>query len=72
MAKATSELLVTGLARPGLASSVEEMLSALAGVEYAHVNLGAGKVTVNYDDSVTGVQALTAAIKSAGFDATQG
>ena len=70
MPKAKSQFRVTGLARPGLVSNLEEMLSAIPGVEYAHVNLGAEKVTVNYEDSVTGVDALIAAIAQAGFDAT--
>jgi len=33
------------------------------------VNLGAEKVTINYEDSVTGVESLIAAISRAGFDA---
>ena len=69
MPKATTELRVTGLARPGLVSGLEEMLSAIPGVQYAHVNLGAEKVTINYEDSVTGVEPLIAAISRAGFDA---
>jgi len=32
-------------------------------------NLGAEKVTINYEDSLTGVESLTAAIIRAGFDA---
>jgi len=70
MPKATTELRVTGLARPGLVSGLEEMLSAIPGVQYAHVNLGAEKVTINYEDSVTGVDSLIAAIIGTGFDAT--
>lgn len=47
------------------------MLSAVAGVQYAHVNLGAAKVTVDFDDTVTEADALIAAVKRAGFDAKQ-
>ena len=50
---------------------MEGLLSAVEGVEYAHVNLGAAKVTITYDDSVTGVEALIAELKRAGFDALQ-
>jgi P-type Cu+ transporter len=71
MASAKTELRVAGLAEPGLPSNVEGLLSAVEGVEYAHVNLGAAKVTINYDDSVTGAEALIAELKRAGFDATQ-
>jgi len=71
MAKAKAELGVTELAGPGVVSSVEELLSGVAGVEYAHVNLGAGKVTIHYEDTVTGVETLIAALKGAGFDALQ-
>jgi hypothetical protein len=35
------------------------------------VNLGAAKITINYDDSITEADALTAAVKRAGFTATQ-
>jgi len=71
MAKAKAELRVSGLAEPGLVRSVEESLSAVEGVEYAHVNLGAGKVTIEYDDSVTGVDASITIVKRIGFDVVQ-
>jgi hypothetical protein len=35
------------------------------------VNLRAAKVTITYDDSVTGAEALIAELRRAGFDATQ-
>lgn len=71
MASARTVLRVTGLAEPGLPSAVESLLSAIQGVEYAHVNLGAAEVTINYDDSVTDAEALIAELKRAGFEATQ-
>ena len=71
MASAKTVLRVTGLAEPGLPSAVESLLSAIQGVEYAHVNLGAAKVTITYDDLVTGADALIAELKRAGFEATQ-
>lgn len=70
MAKARAELQVLGLASPGLVSSVEELLSQQVGVDYAHVNLGAAKVTVDFDDSLTGVEMLIAAMARAGYHAT--
>ncbi len=54
MAKSKAELQVVGMTGQGVVSSVEELLAGLAGVEYVHVNLGASKVHINYDDSVTG------------------
>ncbi len=71
MAKAKTEMQVTGLAAPGRVSEMEERLSAIPGVQYAHVNLGAGKVTVEYDDEVTGAEALLAAVRGAGYEAAQ-
>ena len=71
MAKAKAELEVAGLAGQGLCRGMEELLSAIEGVEYVHVNLGAAKVTINYDDSLTGVEALTAAVKRAGYRVAQ-
>ena len=41
--KRKAELRATGLTGSGVPSSVEELLSALPGVEYVHVNLGAAK-----------------------------
>ena len=62
---------MSGLAEPGLVRSVEESLSAVKGVEYAHVNLGAGKVIIEFDDSATGVEAFIVIVKSFGCDAVQ-
>lgn len=71
MASAKAELGVTGLAEPGLPSTVEGLLSAVRGVEYAHVNLGAAKVIVTFDDSLTSADALIAELNRAGFNAVQ-
>jgi len=69
MAKAKAELRVSGLAKPGLVRSVEESLSGVEGVEYIHVNLGAGRVTIEYDDSVTKVEAFITLVNRVGCDA---
>jgi copper chaperone CopZ len=71
MAKAKAELRVSGMAKPGLVRSVEESLSGVEGVEYIHVNLGAGKVTIEYDDSVTAVEAFITLVNRVGCDAVQ-
>jgi copper chaperone CopZ len=51
--------------------SVEKKLSGVAGVEHAHVNLGAGLATVEYDDARTNAQQLIGAVETIGFQAAQ-
>ena len=58
MAKAKVELKVDGMTCQGCVRSIEKKLSGVAGVEYAHVNLGAGLATVEYDDTRTNAQQL--------------
>ncbi len=72
MAKAKAELRAAGLTGSGVPSSVEELLSALPGVEYVHVNLGASKIHVDYEDSLISVDAFLAALRKGGINATQG
>ena len=67
MAKTKAELRATGLTGSGVPSSVEELLSALPGVGYVHVNLGASKIHVDYDDSLLSVEALLTALRQAGI-----
>lgn len=69
--KAKAELRVAGLAEPGRVRGLEETLAGVEGVEYAHVNLGAGKLTVEFDDSVTDVEKLLVAVRGAGVEASQ-
>ena len=71
MAKTKTELALTGITGHGLVSKAEEVLSAAQGVEYAHVNLGAAKASVNFDDSVTSAEALIAVLAGAGFEASK-
>ncbi len=71
MAKAKTELALTGITGPGLVSKAEEVLSAVQGVEYAHVNLGAAKASIHFDDSVTSAEALIAVLTVAGFGASK-
>jgi copper chaperone CopZ len=71
MPKAKVELKLEGMTCQGCVRSIELKLSKVPGVEYAHVNLGAGKATVEYDDSLTGVDHLIGAVEQIGFHAAQ-
>ena len=65
------EMQVRGMTCAGCVRSIEKKLSGVSGVQYAHVNLGAGSATVEYDDASTDPQALIAAIEQIGFHASQ-
>jgi len=71
MAKAKLEMQVEGMTCQGCVRSVEKKLSGVHGVEYAHVNLGAGRVTVEFDDAQTNPQTLLSAVEQIGFHASQ-
>jgi copper chaperone CopZ len=71
MAKSKAELKIDGMTCQGCVRSVELKLSGLTGVESAHVNLGAGRATVEYDDSRADVGKLIAAVQQIGFAAAQ-
>ena len=71
MAKLKIELKVEGMNCAGCVRSIETKLSGVPGVEYAHVNLGAGKAAVEFDDSQTKVEDLIRAVDEIGFQATQ-
>jgi copper chaperone CopZ len=51
--------------------SIETGLSEVKGVEYAHVNLGAGKIHVEFDDSVTTADQLIGTVERLGFSVEQ-
>jgi len=51
----------------GCVRSIETKLSKVPGVASAHVNLGAGKATVEYDDSRANVDQLIGAVEQIGF-----
>ena len=70
MARTKTELQIGGMTCQGCVRSIEMKLSGVSGVDYAHVNLGAGKATVEYDDARADVGKLVAAVKSIGFEAT--
>ncbi|HWE50714.1 MAG TPA: heavy metal-associated domain-containing protein [Bryobacteraceae bacterium] len=71
MAKSKAELKITGMTCQGCVRSIEMKLSGLSGVDYAHVNLGAGVATVEYDDAKADVPKLIAAVQQIGFQAAQ-
>jgi copper chaperone len=71
MAKAKIEMQVGGMTCPGCVRSIEKKLSGINGVEYAHVNLGAGVATVEFDDARTDPEALLAAVEQIGFAASR-
>jgi copper chaperone CopZ len=47
--------------------NIEESLEELTGVESSAVDLDAKRVTVSYDPSTIGLDAITAAIEQAGY-----
>jgi copper chaperone CopZ len=71
MAKSTLELKVEGMTCDGCVRSVERKLLKVAGVESAHVDLGAGKATVEYDDSQARADQFIAAVEQIGYHASQ-
>lgn len=70
MAKAKIELHVEGMTCQGCVRSIETKLSGVKGVEYAHVNLGAEKATVEFDDAMVNVEKLIGAVEQIGFHAS--
>jgi copper chaperone CopZ len=71
MPKSKAEFKVDGMSCEGCVRSIELKLCAVPGVSYAHVNLGAGAVTVEYEDSQATPEKLIAAVQQIGFEATQ-
>lgn len=71
MAKTKIEMKIEGMTCPGCVRSIEKKLSTVDGVDYAHVNLGAGKAAVEYDDARVDPAKLMHAVDEIGFHATQ-
>jgi copper ion binding protein len=71
MAKSKLEINVTGMTCQGCVRTIENKLSSVNGVEYAHVNLGAGKAVVEYDDASTRAEDLIKAVQQVGFEASR-
>lgn len=71
MAKTKVELCIGGMTCQGCVRTVENKLSAVDGVDYAHVNLGAGKAVVEYDDARCRPDELIQAVEQVGFQASR-
>jgi copper ion binding protein len=71
MAITKLELKVEGMTCDGCVRSVERKLSKVAGVESAHVDLGQGKATVEYDDSRAQADQFIAAVEQIGYRASR-
>jgi copper chaperone CopZ len=71
MAKSKIEMSVEGMTGEGVVRSIETSLSGVKGVDYAHVNLGAGKISVEFDDSVASADQLIGAVEQLGFQVLQ-
>jgi copper ion binding protein len=71
MAKTKTEITIEGMTCQGCVRSIEKKLSTVAGVDYAHVNLGAGKAVVEYDDSRVDPAKLMHAVNEIGFHASR-
>jgi copper chaperone CopZ len=71
MAKSKAEFKIDGMSCDGCVRSIELKLSSIPGVSYAHVNLGAGIASVEYEDGKATPEQLMAAVKQIGFEAAQ-
>lgn len=63
----TEQLKVTGMTCGGCSSNVTDALKAVAGVSDVNVSLSAGEATVHYDERLTSLEQLKAAVKDAGY-----
>lgn len=68
--KETAILKIGGMTCSNCQKHVGEALKAVPGVASAQVDLMFHKATVSYDPSRTTVDALVAAVKESGYDAT--
>jgi copper ion binding protein len=71
MAKSRLEIKVEGMTCQGCVRTIENKLASVKGVDYAHVNLGAGKATVEYDDASAEPEDLIKAVQQVGFQASR-
>jgi copper chaperone CopZ len=70
MAKSKVEIAIGGMTCQGCVRTIEKKLATVPGVDYAHVNLGAGKAVVEYDDAQTRPDDLIHAVQQVGFQAS--
>lgn len=69
MARERAVLDLTGIRCAGCAGNVERAVGGVAGAESAAVNLAEETVAVHYDPDATSLDAIVAAIQSAGYGA---
>lgn len=62
---------VTGMACKHCASKVSTKASSLAGVKKADVDLAAGTLTVEFDETVVTAEKIADAVTAAGFPASE-
>lgn len=67
----TETYIITGMHCAACSSAVERVTRKLEGVSRSDVNLTTGKMTIEYDDSKLGSQAIIAKVDKAGFGARQ-
>ena len=67
VAAKTITLSVSGMTCAGCAGHVEKALHKVEGVEKTEVNYDKKEAVVTYDDTKTGVEALTRATEGAGY-----
>lgn len=65
----TTTIKITGMSCGGCTASVTKVLSEMAGVIRAEVQLDPGQATVEFDPAKVTREALCAAISDAGFEA---
>jgi len=67
MAKQAIELEVTGMTCENCVRAVERKLSKIAGVSAARVHLQTGKAEAEFDDQLTNIPTLLAAVQQVGY-----
>ena len=68
----TELLQVKGMTCGGCARTVERVLSALPGISRVSVSLARNSVEVQYDETALNKNALSAALRSAGYEIASG
>ena len=71
MANQAIELEVTGMTCDNCVRAVERKLSKTNGVTAARVHLKTGKAEAEFDDQLTGIPALLAAVQQVGYGVRQ-
>lgn len=66
----TEQYIIKGMSCAACSASVQRVVSAIKGVKMCEVNLITAKMTVTYDETLTGKQDFYKALKKAGFSIT--